>query len=119
MERANAYRAETLWADPETRSESERADALVKRQSIGVPQQQLWRDAGYSEADVALFDQMVATSMAQGDAASAREIAEVVQKVYPGVPAVLTRDEARRIVAASGASLDADGDLELPADPAE
>ena len=45
--------SETIWADPEYRSESELADALVKRAAIGVPRQQLWEDAGYSpDADL-------------------------------------------------------------------
>lgn len=33
---------ETIWRDPETRTEAERVDALTKLASIGVPQEALW-----------------------------------------------------------------------------
>ena len=56
--RADVDNAETIWADPEFRSESELADALVKRSSIGVPRQQLWEDAGYSQTQIARFREM-------------------------------------------------------------
>ena len=58
--RAEAMATETIWADPEYRSESELADALVKRASIGVPRQQLWEDAGYSQVQIARFRAMEA-----------------------------------------------------------
>jgi hypothetical protein len=51
---------ETIWGDPEYRSESERADALVKRSSLGVPRQQLWEDAGYSQTQISRFKAMEA-----------------------------------------------------------
>lgn len=51
---------ETIWGDPEYRSESELADALIKRSSIGVPRQQLWEDAGYSQTQISRFHAMEA-----------------------------------------------------------
>lgn len=39
---------EVQWTDAEVRVEAEHADALVKLGSIGVPEEQLWADAGYS-----------------------------------------------------------------------
>lgn len=47
--------AETIWADPEYRSEAELADALIKRSAIGVPRQQLWEDAGYTQTQISRF----------------------------------------------------------------
>jgi len=52
--------SETIWADPEYRSESELADALIKRSAIGVPRQQLWEDAGYSQTQISRFKAMEA-----------------------------------------------------------
>ena len=52
--------SETIWADPEYRSEAELADALVKRAAIGVPRQQLWEDAGYSQTQISRFKAMEA-----------------------------------------------------------
>ena len=57
-EKANITSAETIWGDPEYRSESELADALVKRAAIGVPRQQLWEDAGYSQTQISRFHAM-------------------------------------------------------------
>ena len=52
--------AETIWADPEYRSEAELSDALIKRMAIGVPRQQLWEDAGYSQTVISRFKAMEA-----------------------------------------------------------
>jgi hypothetical protein len=58
--RGDVTNSETIWADPEYRSESELADALVKRGSIGVPRQQLWEDAGYTQTQISRFHAMEA-----------------------------------------------------------
>lgn len=58
--RAKSDDAETLWADPESRTESEHVDALLKLSALGVPQQQLWEDAGYSPQQIARFRTMSA-----------------------------------------------------------
>lgn len=41
-ERGHDLHAETIWDDPETISESQRVDALVKLRDIGVPEEALW-----------------------------------------------------------------------------
>lgn len=56
--RADVTDGETIWKNPEYRSESELADALVKRAAIGVPKRQLWEDAGYSPGQIARFHAM-------------------------------------------------------------
>lgn len=50
--------SETIWGDPEYRTEGEHIDALVKLRSIGVPEQQLWEDAGYSPQQIERFAEM-------------------------------------------------------------
>lgn len=52
--------AETIWGDPESRTEGEHVDALLKLSALGVPQQQLWEDAGYSPQQIARFRTMAA-----------------------------------------------------------
>jgi SPP1 Gp6-like portal protein len=47
-----AKAAETIWGDPESRSESEHADALIKQQKLGVPEEILWERAGYSPTEI-------------------------------------------------------------------
>jgi hypothetical protein len=53
--RAGFAAAETIWKDPETRTEAEHVDALVKLASIGVPEEQLWADAGYTPQQITDF----------------------------------------------------------------
>lgn len=61
--RGDLQDSETIWADPEYRSEAELADALIKRSAIGVPRQQLWEDAGYSQTQISRFQAMEATDI--------------------------------------------------------
>lgn len=53
--RADAYAAETIWDDPEYRTEGQHIDALLKLKTLGVPMKQLWEDAGYSPQQVERF----------------------------------------------------------------
>lgn len=59
-DRAKVSDSETIWGDPESRSEAEHIDAVIKRRAIGVPLRQLWEDAGYSQAQIARFAEMLA-----------------------------------------------------------
>jgi hypothetical protein len=56
--KAAETRAETIWADPEYRSEGQKIDGLIKLNQIGVPMRQLWEDAGYSPPQIARFSDM-------------------------------------------------------------
>jgi hypothetical protein len=50
--RAEATDAETIWRDPESRSQAETVDAAVKKQALGVPWEQLMEDIGYSPQQI-------------------------------------------------------------------
>lgn len=68
---ANAADAETIWGDPESRSESEHVDALVKLQSLGVPNRVLWEKAGFTPQEIDRMDGLAMESAlltAEGDA---------------------------------------------------
>ncbi|MGW6855790.1 phage portal protein [Streptomyces xanthophaeus] len=54
--RAEAWSAETLWADPEFRSVSEMADAAVKKASAGVPWRQRMVDMRYTPGEIARME---------------------------------------------------------------
>lgn len=56
--RATVAAAETIWADPEVRTESEHVDATVKKLAVEVPVEQLWADLGYSPQQVEQFRTM-------------------------------------------------------------
>jgi hypothetical protein len=64
---ADATSAETIWGDPETRTESQHVDAVAKRKDLGVPLPQLWEDLGYSPAQIARFPAMQAQTAIAGD----------------------------------------------------
>lgn len=49
---------ETIWADPETRTVAQAADAAVKKLSVGVSREQVLEDLGYSPVQI---ERMTAT----------------------------------------------------------
>jgi hypothetical protein len=51
-DRANAKDVEVIWRDPEVRSQAELADALVKLQALGVPNEILWERFGFSPTEI-------------------------------------------------------------------
>lgn len=59
-ELAGAMGMETIWADPETRTEAEHVDATLKKQALGVPLEQLWEDLGYSPQQIERFPALIA-----------------------------------------------------------
>jgi hypothetical protein len=58
--RAVDVAAEVIWMDFETRSESQRVDALLKMGTLGVPQEVLWQRWGASPQEVIRWRQMQA-----------------------------------------------------------
>lgn len=71
---ANAQQMETIWRDPETRTEAEHIDALGKKATLlGVPAPQLWEEAGYTPEQIARFPAMRAQMQLEGMAAAAAQ----------------------------------------------
>lgn len=56
--KASIVNTETIWGDPESRTESEHIDAVLKRKALGVPNRQLWEDAGYTPTQIQRFIEM-------------------------------------------------------------
>lgn len=48
----------TIWSDPESRTESEHVDAVMKMKSLDVPTQQLWELLGFDPQQIDRFKQM-------------------------------------------------------------
>ncbi len=63
--KAADHSAEVIWADPESRTESEHVDAVTKKAALGVPLQQIYEDLGYSATTIARFEQMRAREQAR------------------------------------------------------
>lgn len=89
--RGDVTTTETVWADPEYRSEAELADALIKRAAIGVPQAQLWEDAGYSQTQIARFKAMQAEDLLTQALAAPEQPGTAT---VPVLPSVLNPEEA-------------------------
>jgi hypothetical protein len=57
-ERANEVMAETIWVDPESRTEGESVDAAVKLKAINVPDEILWERIGASPQEIDRWRQL-------------------------------------------------------------
>lgn len=57
--RAKSWKAETVWKNPETRTESELVDSLVKLKAIGVPDKQLQEEYGFSPQQIDDFPMLL------------------------------------------------------------
>lgn len=57
---AKAKQSEILWADPESRTEAEHVDSVLKLQALGLPNEMLWEMAGLSPQQIARAKTMVA-----------------------------------------------------------
>jgi hypothetical protein len=51
-DQGNATSAETIWRDPEYRSEGEQVDAAVKLRALGVPRKALWERIGATQEQI-------------------------------------------------------------------
>lgn len=76
-ELAGAQQMETIWRDPETRTESQHVDAVSKKKELDVPAPQLWEELGYTPEQLGRFPAMRAQMQLEGMAANAAERARL------------------------------------------
>lgn len=60
--------SETIWADPESRSEAEHTDAIIKLKALNVPDELLWERVGFSPQEIERMKQMRLEAAATGEA---------------------------------------------------
>jgi hypothetical protein len=77
--------AETIWRNPEFRTEGELVDALVKMSTLGVPQEALWERWGASQVEIERWKAMQAEQQVRDAAMFAMQTA--AEQVNPNVPA--------------------------------
>ncbi len=53
MKTLTLSREKLMWADPESRSDAEMADAATKKMTVGVPWRQLMEDLDYTPVQIA------------------------------------------------------------------
>lgn len=73
---------ETIWHNPEFRTEGELVDALVKMATLGVPHEALWERWGATQTEIAKWSQL-------REQAAARVMGGEVDALYGPKPAVL------------------------------
>lgn len=56
--RGDDTRAETIWRNPEFRTEGETVDALTKMATLGVPQEVLWERWGATQTEIARWKRL-------------------------------------------------------------
>jgi hypothetical protein len=80
--RAEEWSMETVWADPEYRTEAQHIDSLLKLKQLNVPEEILWMRAGFTATEIAAFREL-----RKEDAKAAKEIQELgPQAPEPGAP---------------------------------
>ena len=97
--RADAVTAETIWVDPESRNEAVLADSLLKRMALGVPHEQLWQDAGYTQSQIARFKEMLITEALERplqEVTSVGGITDTTEKRYDPMSGAAVALEARQ-----------------------
>lgn len=104
-------RLEVVWKDLDPHSEAAVVDAAVKKAtSLRVPFIQIWRELGYSPQQIEEFPLLLAAMAAASSDAprrpSARDMAEMVQKLYLGVGKVISPEEARQVLRDAGMPLE-------------
>jgi len=60
---AEGRRVETIWRNPEFRTEGELVDALVKMRDVGVPEEALWERWGATPAEIRRWKAMLEDKM--------------------------------------------------------
>jgi hypothetical protein len=95
--RAQAMSAETIWRDPESRSQAELADALTKLATIGVPQEILWERYGFSPTEIDRMKSMQETdallsAASQPPVTNGMPTPEMREAMSAGQPAVPPRN---------------------------
>lgn len=73
---------ETVWADPEYRTEAQHIDSLLKLKQLNVPEEMLWMRAGFTATEIEAFREM-----RKADAKAAKEVADLgPQNEDPNAP---------------------------------
>lgn len=59
---------ETIWRDPESRSEAQHIDSVIKLKALNVPDEILWEKAGFSPTEIDRMKAMRDAAVASGEA---------------------------------------------------
>lgn len=94
-ERAGAESSQVIWRDPESRTEGERVDALVKMATLGVPREALWEKWGATPQEIARWQDMAAAEEARA------QFAGIGLAVDPNAPHPITAAPAAPFVPGS------------------
>jgi Phage portal protein, SPP1 Gp6-like len=96
VQRAGVVHTETLWGDPESRSEAEHTDAIVKQKALGVPDEALWEELGKTPQQIERYRELVLSAARTPGAVSPDDMtyAERIDALGAYVRAGFDPDEA-------------------------
>jgi hypothetical protein len=97
--RSQENAAETVWRDPEYRTEGEHIDAVVKLRALGVPLEVLWQKAGFTAQEIARFKDQLREERDWALPPSVNAAAkdeQIATGTTPADPDALTRESARQ-----------------------
>lgn len=77
---------ETIWRDPEYRSEGEHVDATLKMKSLNIPVEALWEELGFTPTQIARFKALKAQENLELAAAAAGFRPRAVAPATPAEP---------------------------------
>jgi hypothetical protein len=83
-ERGSSPLSETIWRDPETRTDAELTDSLVKLRALNVPLKQLWADRGYTPTQIDRFMAMLKEERELGMPVAPIPIVPSLRDLTPG-----------------------------------
>jgi hypothetical protein len=92
--KADAVAAETIWANPESRSVAETTDAAVKMSSIGVPRPALWEFIGATPQQIEAWVKAGADITTGGPVTVRETVAATPQQAGVAVPGAPTTPAA-------------------------
>lgn len=94
--------AAVSWAPITASKDKDSAETAQIELNAGKPYDVVWTERGYDSETVQAWEDDRSGGQA---GATPREIAEMVQKVYLGVPSVISAEEARDLIRAAGGTL--------------
>lgn len=97
-ELAEALGAETIWRDPEYRSEGEQVDAAIKLRALSVPLPSLWERVGFTPQQVKDFEKQLKEQpeLRPGEGAVPGEGGETPAGPEPPIPTVTVAERTQQ-----------------------
>jgi len=82
--RASVTDSEVIWRDPESRSEAQHMDAVIKLKLLNIPDEILWERAGMSPQEIGRMQLLRAEAVASGEAPAGPPVEPTITEAIRG-----------------------------------